>query len=183
MIQFFGKGSHDLAATFLGSWDPSARSHVRTHFYHRFPFWQPFPGSVCVFTSLEALHPHEMSLAIKLSDALREQPSNYTILNEPRRYDGRLNFLKSLYANGINDYKAQRLDELGEDLKFPVFIRNEKDHKGPITPLLHSRDELDRALANPALQRPSLRKDLMVVEFCDTSQDGLFCKYSAPYPF
>lgn len=177
MIQFFAKDRH-LANEFFNSWAPESREHVRTFNYGGFPLLQPFPGSVCVFTDLEILRPREMSLAVKLSDALGRQPENYSILNEPRGYTGRFNLLKTLYAAGVNQYQARRLEGFNGDLKFPIFVRNELNHNGPITPLLHSRDELERALAQPSLQNPALRKNLIVVEYCDCSKEGVFRKYS-----
>lgn len=52
-------------------------------------------------------------------------------------------------------------------------------HNGSMTPLLHDRRALDRALVDLAVRGISAQ-ELLIVEFCDTSgPDGLFRKYSA----
>jgi hypothetical protein len=178
MIQFFAKRC-DLVPGFFDSWAPESRSHVRSVPYEKFPVWESFPAGVCVFMDLERLEPDELSLAVKLSDALRTRPESYTVFNEPRRYLGRFNLLKMLHTERINEFQTRRIHELNGNIKFPVFLRNESDHDGPVTPLLHSRGELDRALAQSVLRDPSLRKHLIAIEFCDCSEGGVFRKYSA----
>jgi hypothetical protein len=128
---------------------------------------------------LECLEPGDLSLAAKLSDALRARPESYTVFNEPRRYPGRANLLKLLHAEGINEFQSRYLHELNSHIKFPVFLRNELNHDGPVTPLLHSCNELDLALKQPFLQEPALQKHLIATEFCDCSEGGIFRKYSA----
>jgi hypothetical protein len=177
MIQFFGKRC-DLVPGFFDSWAPDGHAHVRIVPYEKFPIWESFPAGICVFMDLERMEPEELSLAAKLSEALRARPESYTVFNEPSRYPGRFNLLKMLHAEGINEFQSRRIHELNGDIKFPVFLRNESNHDGPVTPLLHSRDELDRALAEPALRKPSLRKRLIAIEFCECSEGGFFRKYS-----
>jgi hypothetical protein len=180
MIQFFGiRSQHNLVCDFLESWAPEARPHVRTRAYDRFPVWKSFPASPVVFTCLEMLRPEEMLLAVKLAEALAAQPHAYDVLNHPGRYAGRFQLLKILQANHINDYRVRRADEPHEDLNFPVFVRHESNHDGPATPLLHSWDELRSALSRPEFQDPGVRRQLMVVEYCDCVRDGIFRKYSA----
>ncbi|HTR43243.1 MAG TPA: hypothetical protein VMH87_16645 [Pseudomonadales bacterium] len=147
--------------------------------YEHFPLLKSLPGAVCIFIDLEMLEPDELSLATRLSRALHARPETYTVFNEPRRYPGRFNLLKMLHASGINEFQARYIDKLNGDIKFPVFLRNELDHDGPISPLLHSPYELEHALTDPALRKPSLRKHLIAVEFCDCSENGVFRKYSA----
>jgi len=60
-----------------------------------------------------------------------------------------------------------------------VFIREGRRHTGALTPLLHSRDEIVRAL-DRLISDGYRRDDLLLVEFCDTSDaDGIYRKYSA----
>jgi hypothetical protein len=180
MIQFFGTRSHHgLVCDFLDSWAPAARQHIRTRAYGRFPVWQSFPAGAVVFSDLERLRPEEMPLAIRLAKALSTQPQTYRVLNHPGHYAGRFQLLKILEANHINNYRVRRADESHQDLNFPVFVRHEANHDGPATPLLHSLAELRNALSRPEFQDPIVRRQLMVVEYCDCVRDGIFRKYSA----
>jgi hypothetical protein len=88
----------------------------------------------------------------------------------------RYELLHTLHREGINRFDAHRPDEPRADLRFPVFLRSAREHDGNLTPLLRDRGELDRALE--AAGRPL--DELLVVEFCDTSdEEGLFRKYAA----
>jgi hypothetical protein len=180
MIHCFAtRAHHHLLREFLDSWSPDDNGHLRGVPYEKFPFWKPLPNGVCIFTDMERLRSGEFSLAVQLAAALRTFPENYTVLNDPGRYAGRFNFLKILHRQGINDFRVFRVGELGDDLRFPVFLRNELDHDGPMTPLLHSCDELNRVLAQKKFRRPALRKHLMLVEYCDCADgSGIFRKYS-----
>ena len=87
--------------------------------------------------------------------------------------------LQKLFDEGINRFKAVRGSEPLESLHYPVFVREENQHNGSLTPLIHSRSDLVRELKSLRLQGFPCR-DLLVVEFCDTSdQDGVFRKYAA----
>jgi hypothetical protein len=177
MIQFFAKHVNQVTA-FFDSWGRDHRAQIRSIPYAKFPVWNALPGGVCLFQDMESMEPDELSLAAKLADALRARPETYTVLNEPRHGCGRFNLLKLLEAEGINDFRCWRLNELNGNVKFPVFLRNELTHDGSVTPLIHSRDELDRVLAEPSLRKSSLRKHLIAIEFCDCSDGEIFRKYS-----
>jgi len=181
MIHYFATRAHyHLIREFLDAWSPADNARIRGVPYEEFPFWRPLPNSACIFADLERLRPRELPLAAQLADALRALPQNFTILNDPRRYAGRFNLLKILHQHGINDFNARRLDDLAGDLRFPVFLRNELNHDGPMTSLLQSRDDLNRALAQKIFRKSPQQKHLMLVEYCDTAgRDGLFRKYSA----
>ncbi|MEJ0090372.1 MAG: hypothetical protein WDM80_11595 [Limisphaerales bacterium] len=180
MIQFFGTRDHvDTANQFADSWAPELRTHIRTEAYENISFRKPLPGGVCIFMDFERLLPLEMSLARRLTAAVRALPEKYIVLNNPDHYIGRLRLLEVLHEQGINDFRAFRANMTPDDLRFPVFVRSEIDHNGPATPLLHSRDELKRVLASDAFQDPQLQKHLMVTEFCDCMEaGGTFRKYS-----
>ena len=150
----------------------SDNGHLRGVAYEKFPFWKPLANGVCIFTDplRNASGPASFHWPCSLRPPCARFTGNYTVLNDPGRYIGRFNFLKILHRQGINDFRVHRIGELGDDLKFPVFLRNELDHDGPATPLLHSRDELNRVLAQKKFRRPALRKHLMLVEYCDCAE-------------
>ena len=64
-------------------------------------------------------------------------------------------------------------------MRFPVFIREEVEHTGSLTRLLRSQEEVNHELARLVKRGHDLR-DLLVVEFCDSSDSSrTFRKYSA----
>jgi hypothetical protein len=101
------------------------------------------------------------------------------VLNDPRRAHRRGELLRLLAERGVNDFNAYRLRELRRPVRFPVFLRFDCDHNGPLTPLLHSRSELERAVCSAAVWGVNLRH-LLVVEYIDTvGADGLYRKYGS----
>ncbi|HTQ10594.1 MAG TPA: hypothetical protein VMI31_11020, partial [Fimbriimonadaceae bacterium] len=101
------------------------------------------------------------------------------LFNHPLKTLARYELLKLLHAEGINEFRASRVDEIPEDLRYPCFLRIANDHQGSRTPLLRSRAELDKWILKAVLGSVEA-KDLLVTEFSDTmSLDGLYRKYSA----
>jgi hypothetical protein len=91
----------------------------------------------------------------------------------------RFELLSRLHREGVNTFRVFPARTLNDDYRFPVFVRERNRHSGSQTGLLSTRLELARALL--ALRARGYRlRDLMIVEFCDTSRrDGLFRKYAA----
>jgi hypothetical protein len=136
------------------------------------------PGTY-VFSDLETLSSGQLQLAIEFDEQLSLSPGKFRVLNHPalvlRRYDA----LQELYSAGVNSFRAVRACDSMEEITFPVFLRRGDDHRGNLTPLLHDRAALKRGLNYVRLQGNRLA-DILVVEFCDTSdQSGVFRKYSA----
>jgi hypothetical protein len=180
MIHFFTTDHHRYTIEdFIESWMPDGKTLIDAVSYEKWSVWREFPASVCIFTDLERLLPFETPMVRDLADALLIDPKKYTILNQPGSYSGRFNLLKKLHAAGVNQFDAVRFTDDFSSLRYPVFIRNEKDHKGPITELLNSRSELDAAVEK--LRESNVdQRHLIVVEYCDCSEaDGFFRKYSA----
>jgi hypothetical protein len=70
-----------------------------------------------------------------------------------------------------NDFEVYRADDEMSDVRFPVFLRNENDHRGNLTPLIQTRAELDEAIES--------HPEALIVEFIDTSdKNGIYRKYS-----
>jgi hypothetical protein len=87
--------------------------------------------------------------------------------------------LERMARDGCNRFRAFRAGgPLPDDLRYPVFVRDENEHSGSQTPLLHNAAELRSALAE-------LREDarptqpLLVVEWLDYGDaNGVYRKYS-----
>jgi hypothetical protein len=136
------------------------------------------PGTY-IFTDTDRLTPSERSLAASIWRQLAAYRPAVRLLNDPARVPGRYELLQVLAEHGTNHFRAWCASADLTHVRFPVFIRVAHEHTGSLTPLLPGSGELARALRWTRLQgyRSS---DLLVVEFCDTSDDeGVFRKYSA----
>jgi hypothetical protein len=131
-----------------------------------------------VFADHERLTVRERSLAVEVWDRLAQAPMPTRLLNDPRTVLRRYQVLRALKRHGINDHTAYRLPEAGK-ARFPVFVRRASVHNNSLTPLLHSRQELRRAIHALAARGHGLR-DLLVVEYEETAdEDGLYHMYGA----
>jgi hypothetical protein len=87
--------------------------------------------------------------------------------------------LAELARLDLNDFRAARASENLAGLRYPVFIRAERDHEGAISPLLHSAAAVEAGIGRALVQGHRLL-DLLVVEFCATAdEDGFYRKYAA----
>lgn len=162
---------------YLGHWGSEVSGRFRLHTFEDLPDQRAFERGTWLFTNLDELQPPVLVLVEALRDALVE--AGVTILNDPRRVLRRRALLETLHARGINRFRATGLDGDLEDLRYPVFVRRASDHLGPLSPLLHSRRELDRWIGK-ALVWGASPEDVLVVEFLDTSgPGGLYRKYGA----
>ncbi len=101
------------------------------------------------------------------------------ILNHPSRTLRRYDLLAELARRNLNDFRAARAAEDLDGLRYPVFLRAERDHEGAISPLLHSAAAVEAGIGRALVQGHRLR-DLLVVEFCATADEGGFYrKYAA----
>jgi hypothetical protein len=138
------------------------------------------PGTVSVadalviLCDLERFGPEDRPRLDAFEDDLHRRGAG-RVLNSPSRVKTRLDLLRHLAEVGLNEHRAAALDGAA-GLRFPVFLRGNRDHDGPRTPLLHSADEVRAALAGPGPDRPDL-----VVEFADCRRHpaDLFHKYGA----
>jgi len=181
MIQFFATHRHLYAiGDFLDTWAPELRREIALVPYEKFSFRNAMPGGVCIFSDFERLLPWEFSFATQLCRRVQDFPDRYTVLNDPTRYLDRYQLLRILSERGINQFRACRLKEVPADLNFPVFVRWDFDHRGALSGLLQSRNDLDRYVASLSLSKRWKQERLMVIEYCHCAgADGVFRKYSA----
>ncbi len=112
-------------------------------------------------------------------ELIEEYGENVLFLNHPSRSKRRYELLKILYKQGTNKFNIHRLNEFPSPAKWPVFVRRENDHTGPLSPMLHTQEELE-AFRKKLYQEEAYVDDMVVIEFMDTSDtDGIFRKYSA----
>jgi hypothetical protein len=115
-----------------------------------------------VFTDLERLSYNGLVAAAGLYRSLRE--AGIRCLNDPARVMGRYQLLCKLFDEGINPFAVYRADAQPKPARFPVFVRNESNHDGPMSALLKSQDELEGYFKELVEVGRPLR-GLMVVEF------------------
>ncbi|MEZ0217454.1 MAG: hypothetical protein ACAH89_09990 [Rariglobus sp.] len=146
--------------------------------YEDLPRLKPRPG-LYVFSDVELLDDAQRAQAVALHARLKAEPDRYRVWNDPARSARRFDVLERMAREGRNRFRAFRAGEtLPGDLRYPVFVRDEHEHTGSQTPLLHNAEELDAALAGlRAGTRPT--QPLLVVEWLNYGDaDGVFRKYS-----
>ncbi len=135
------------------------------------------PGGTWIFTDIERLDDHELSAAAEAARLMGNGGAR--VLNDPARVKSRIALLRRLHDEGINAFTAYCAEDNPRPARFPVFVRAASDHRGPITPLLGSQAELDRALVGLVEAGRPLR-GLMVIEYCaEEIASGVWRKLSA----
>lgn len=131
-----------------------------------------------IFADIERLSAANAGELARLWETLHADP-NRRLLNHPTRSMKRYELLRSRYQAGLNDFNVYRLVGDEQPQRWPVFVRNENDHDGPLSPLLFDAREL-QAYDRKAQLAGEPRELRLVVEMCDTrDQTGLARKYSA----
>jgi hypothetical protein len=143
---------------------------------HQVAYNAPARPGTYVFAGVQQLSDAGRARVADLWLRLSRLGSAVRLLNNPLEVVGRYELLQTLHSTGLNAFNARRLSEPEPPLRFPVFIRHDRGHEGPLTRLLRDQRELDEASAMLKLLDDD--GNLLVVEFCDTSDDeGVFRKY------
>lgn len=113
------------------------------------------------------------------ADRLHRKMPPGALLNHPTRSMRRYELLRNLNARGINRFDVYRLSEAREPARYPVFVRRDSRHDGPVCDPVFDRASLDREIEKQ-LARGVPRDDILIVEYLDfRSADGRFRKYGA----
>lgn len=137
------------------------------------------PRSTYIFADLERLTPLERARAAHIRQRIREFAPELTVLNDPSRSFARFQVLEKLFEAGVNTYRAYRVKDIDVPQRYPVFIRKEDDHRGPLSDLISSADAY-RAFFRAHRFRRSLIQKLIAIEFLDyANAEGTFVKYGA----
>jgi hypothetical protein len=149
---------------------------VPVHYEDLLDDCDPVDATYC-FADLELLTPDQLSRASQVREHLLAR--GCVVLNDPATTLRRFDLLRALHAAGTNPFTVYREHESLEQCRFPVFVRCEHDHYGRRTALLHSAEEVGRAIRALRAVEPELG-DLLVVEFSDTADpEGVYRKYAA----
>lgn len=137
-----------------------------------------FARGTYVFTDRERMDQWELRIYSKLYAHLKNSGTGYRVLNNPAKTMNRLELLRMLYRENINDFNVYMVSERQRPERYPVFIRRAFDHRSPLTSLLDNEAELDRALSKlKAQQEPD--EGLVIIEYCaEPLFENLFRKTS-----
>lgn len=180
MIFFLVTRAHSYTLNeYLETWGRSQRWTVRALFYDQIPYFRRLERGSYIFADLERLDGPQMELAAAIHQTISRADGTVQLLNNPTKVLRREAMLRELHRRGLNPFAVYRVGESLDPIKFPVFLRQDNNHDGSLTDLLHSREELDRAIQ--AMREKGARiEDLLIVEYCQTvGPDGVFRKYSA----
>lgn len=134
--------------------------------------------AVHVFTDMERLSDGQLVAAAGLYRALGD--AGIPCLNNPARVMTRYQLLCNLFEAGVNPFAVYRADGRPKPSQFPVFVRNESDHDGPMSALIKDQDELDGYLKRLTEGGRPLR-GLLVVEYAAEAAPGGLWRKTGTY--
>ena len=184
MITYYATSPHLYTMReYLTWWAPDLADRVHLVGYSELDLRRPPTPGLHVLTDFERLLPPELMLARRLHRTLADRPG-VRVIGDPGTWSDRHTLLARLHAEGINDFRAYRIDELGPQVRFPVFLRWANEHGGSLGDPVPDRVTLDARLARIKHDHHRrwrwIRDQLLVVEQVDAvSPDGLYRKYSA----
>ncbi|BBK30503.1 hypothetical protein EDC65_2055 [Stella humosa] len=101
------------------------------------------------------------------------------LLNHPTLALRRYELLRLLHHRGINDFDVYRVTDRRRPRRYPVFLRRDNNHSGPLSILLEDAAALDRAVEGLRGRGWPLQS-VIIVEFSDTGDEaGVYRKYGA----
>ena len=157
------------------------RKKVKYISYDSFLKSRKLYAGIYIFSDIERLPFRTSEWAGKFWKELDNSELSVRLFNNPLKVMRRYELLRNLYENQRHNWNIYRLTELRWPAKYPVFLRRENDHDGPITDLIHNRQDLEneiKLLTNKGYSR----EDIVITEFCDTKDsDGVYKKYGAFY--
>jgi hypothetical protein len=163
---------------YLDFWGRPLVHRMRALPYEELPGLRRMEPGTYVLSALDQLGPAMTRLVAALHGRLHGE-AGFRFLNHPQATLRRFDLLGELHRAGFNEFRAVRAGGDLSRLRYPVFLRVEREHDGPASPLLETPRELEAAIGR-ALVRGHALANLLVVEFCATADDsGRFRKYAA----
>lgn len=163
---------------YFQSWGRNVGAELRHMTYGDLLGSVSLPVATYIFTDIERLDASEAEKAAEVWAKLSADP-RCRVLNHPIRTLGRYELLRTLFEQGHNQFNVYKLTERRRPNRFPVFLRIQNDHQGPLTSLIHTQQELDQTLEK-LTQQSIYRDNLMITEFFDAADEaGMIRKYGA----
>ncbi len=178
MIRFVVTRDHAYTfKTYLQTWGRALAPVCQCIFYDQLIHFRTLEPAVHIFSDLERLDAAGLRLAELAFEVLSR--TDHRAFNNPTTVLRRGPLLGKLHDAGLNPFAVHRADADLSRVRFPAFVRQENDHTGSLTGLLHSTAELADALQKLAETNTPV-DSLLVVEFFDTAdRNGIYRKYSA----
>lgn len=152
----------------------AGRFDLRITPYHRALRASRLPRATYLFSDLDRLDHWELELAGRLHRLLAG--AGVKALNDPARVRLRYGLLRELKDKGLNDFDVWRVDDGRLPQRYPVFLRRERAHRGPLSDLLHDESEA-RAAVKTALAEGVPAHELILIEYrAEPVREGLFRK-------
>jgi hypothetical protein len=173
MIVFLTTRAHDYTHRSL---EANGRVRIERMDYGRFLTRRRIPRATYVFTDLDRLNFWELELAARVYRLLAQ--AGLKVLNDPASVRQRFSLLRRLRELGLNRFDAWRVDDVARPRPehYPVFLRTASAHRGNLTDLLGTRQELDAAIAD-ALAQGIPQSELIVIQYCaQPARPGVFRK-------
>lgn len=181
MLHYLGTRAHLYTVRrFLGEWGRPLAPHVRVLAYEDLHTRRHLDFGAYVFSDLERLSPQDLEAAARVRATLAERWGDRApLLNHPTVSLRRFELLRRLRCEGINRFEVYRATEHRLPRRYPVFLRREDDHVGPVGAAVQTKKELLERLG--ALRRNGHSLDrILITEFLDTADEhGIYRKYSA----
>lgn len=179
MLVYFCTRAHVYPPRYyLQGWGKQLAEHFKLFCYEWLPH-RPLPeADTYLFSDLERLTPQLTRVASALHEHLGQRGAR--LFNHPTQSLRRYDLLCALHQAGINSFRPYRMPEMARARR-PIIFRDETEHRGPMTPPLHTDAEIQKFLQWLRLQKEVVRNNTIAIEFIDISEAGLFRKYSAFY--
>lgn len=174
MIHFLVTAAHRYTLKELPKWDGMPAFRVVP--YERAFRARRLGGGTWIFADLDRLDYWQLELAARLYRVIRDQGAR--VLNDPAKALQRVALLTRLNELGINDFRVWRVEDGERPDRFPVFLRTQTAHRGPLTDLLSTEEDVEAAIRE-ALGNGYPLRELILVEYCgEPIADGIFRKRS-----
>jgi len=180
-VIFFVAPAEDLEgiSEYLEQAGPAVNRRLTTVTYDDLVVRRRLSLGTYIFAAIAELTPTERDIASRCCEELRRTSPDIRLINRPAEVRLRYDLLRTCFEQKRNTFRVRRALEFQRCRRFPVFVRPEREHLGSLTPMLHSRRQLVRALVDAAVRGYRLR-DLLIIEFCDTADPaGVYRMYSA----
>jgi hypothetical protein len=174
MITFLTHPDHGYAQQFYSD-ILTSKFGIETRVLHYLNYQlHKMTGDVVIFCDIECYPGKQLSQLERIYARITELNPK-VILNNPGAVQCRYKLLRSLKEIGINNYNCWKIEDK-ESVCFPAFIRDEHDHKGSLSQILHNASELENELWKYHFDR-----GILIVEYQDirNSEERRFHKYGA----
>ncbi|MDB9822374.1 hypothetical protein OAC89_01575 [Deltaproteobacteria bacterium] len=160
-------------------WGKELSSFITVVYYEERLRIQRLSSGTFIFADIELLSPKEAEWAAYIWEALFSSGKEIRLLNHPTRSMRRFELLRMLHHQGVNRHNIHKLTDSQANIRFPVFIRNENDHNGPLTTLIKSSTNLADVVSG-LKKAGTYLDDKIIAEFNNLSDsEGVYRKYSA----